>query len=237
MRLLISFASILACTLPVHAQITVALKPSLGGSAELKIRNDGPVALAAYVIAGRQIMGMTKGEMYWPFKKYADSLVDMTAPLASSQERTVMRSGPRSVLEPAFVSAGIFADGTTTGDAALITDLMLRRSSMLLAVETALETLSTAGRHNMPRSLVIQQFRTFADLAKRWYLTPEQQAGWPLYDSVLFKLINLPDRPATSAFPPTGFVDQEGALLTRRRNALEESRPPLEDMTPGPVRK
>ena len=61
------------------------------------------------------------------------------------------------------IIAGILADGSTTGDAALLARLMLRRSNMLLAVETALETLSDAGKRNVPRDRLIEQFTKMAD--------------------------------------------------------------------------
>ncbi len=159
-------------------------------------------------------------------------------PLLPNEERTVAESsvllvqGPPAgkhfiVFEKPSVTAGIFAGGATTGDAALLTLLMMRRSNMLLAVDTALETLSGAGRRNVPPGWLIEQFRRMA--LSRFYLLPEQQVGRDLYQSILGKLINLPDQPLGSPFPPTAFVEQETAMLRQRRATLVESRPSLED--------
>ena len=49
------------------------------------------------------------------------------------------------------VVAAVFSDGSTTGDPALLARLLLRRSNMLLAIDTTIETSSRAGRHNVPR--------------------------------------------------------------------------------------
>jgi len=67
---------------------------------------------------------------------------------------------------------------------------------MLLAVETALETLSDAGTRNVPRHQLAEQFRKIADSVWRWYVPPEQQAGRDLYRSMIEKLRNVPEGPA-----------------------------------------
>src|SRR5205085_6198792 len=97
-----------------------------------------------------------------PLVVYSDPLIDpANKPLLASEERVLMvngfrdPSGRRYHLQEPVLTAGIFADGGTTGDAALRTRLMLRRSNMLLAVETALETLSDAGRRSVLRDQLI----------------------------------------------------------------------------------
>jgi len=168
---------------------------------------------------------------------YMDTAVDtMATPLLPNQERTVpvpIRFRPEGPVEDLFeqpiVTAGIFADGTTTGDAALLTRLLSRRSNMLAAVETAMDMLSDAGRHNVPRDHLIEQFKKMARSVSHWYLPPEQQAGRDLYQSIIGKLMNLPDEPVGSAFPPSAFVEQETAMLNRQRVTLSESQPSLAD--------
>jgi hypothetical protein len=127
------------------------------------------------------------------------------------------------------VVAGIFADGSTTGDPALLGRLLLRRSNLLLAVELSLDALADAGRRNIPREQLIRYFQKLADFDRRWSLPLEQQVGGDVYQSLVAKLTNLPEGEPGSPFPPESFVAKETALLNRRRVALLESKPSLAD--------
>jgi hypothetical protein len=173
-----------------------------------------------------------------PLIVYIDSAIDAAArPVLPNPERMVqperirlrVGSKPVAIFEQPIITGGIFADGTTTGDPVLLTRLMLRRSNMLLAVETALETFSDAGRHNIPRDLLIEQFKKMANSASRWYLSPEQQVGRGLYQAIIGKLMNLPEAPVGSPFPPATFVSEKTAMLNRQCVALSESKPSLAD--------
>ena len=122
------------------------------------------------------------------------------------------------------ITAGILADGSTSGDAALLARLMLRRSNMLLAVETALETLSDAGGRNVPRDQLIEKFRKMANSVRRWYLPPEQQIGSSVYQSIVGKLMNLPEDQVGSPFPPNdscGPRNWEVESTTRHFDGIE----------------
>jgi hypothetical protein len=111
----------------------------------------------------------------------------------------------------------------------LLARLLLRRSNMLLAVETALETLSDAGRYNIPRDQLIKHFRKMADAVNHSYLPLEQQVGRGLYQSIAGKLMSLPEGQVGSPFPPSTFVEQETAMLRQQRVTLWESQPSLVD--------
>lgn len=244
MKAVISLASMLAVAFSLNAQITVTLN-QLPDHSEVRIRNNAVGSLTAFAISAQwKVVGDVDGRLSKllnadiPKKLYADSLVDTAATLLPRNEerglewgaprlRATALSSPRAVLGEPISSAGILEDGTTTGDTALLRLLLMRRSNMLLAVDTALETLSEAGKHNVPPGWLIGQFRRLS--LSRFYLPPEQEVGRSLYESILGKLINLPDEPLGSPFPPTAFVEKETAELRQRRTALVESRPNLED--------
>ena len=182
-------------------------------------------------------MPLTEGASNAPFVVYSDPLIEPGAkPLLANEERVVMtrgfqdRSGARRrLLEEPIVTAGILADNTTTGDPVLLTRLISRRSNMLLAVETALETLSDAGRRNVPRGQLIEQFKKMADSARRWYVPPDQRVGSDVYQSIVEKLVNLREQQLGEPFPPTSFVTEETAVLNQQRVTLLESQPSLAD--------
>jgi hypothetical protein len=226
-----SIASMLFCVLSLDAQIATSLRRLPSGGEEVSIRNNSGMSLVAFMVTVSNP----------PIVVYSDPLIDPEGkPLLAGEERVVMGSGDRLtiapggrprqlVLEEPIAAAGILADGSTTGDAALLVRLMLRRSNMLLAVETTLETLSDAGRRNVPRDQLIEQFKKMANSARRWYLPAEQQIGAELYQSTVGKLINLPEEPAGSPFPPASFVARETTILSRQRVTLLESQPSFAD--------
>jgi hypothetical protein len=225
MKTVISVASVLACAFSLDAQITTTLSRNLDGFEEIRIRNNSATSLVAFVVqAARSATASNATDVV-----FSDAIEPETSPLLASEERVVtVRAWPGRHEEP-MITAGIFADGATTGDPVLLARLITRRSNMLLAVETALETLSEAGRRNVPRDQLIEQFNKMADSLNRWYLPPEQQVGHGLYQLITGKLKNLPEQQAASPFPPAAFVAEETALLRQRRVSLLESRPSLAD--------
>ena len=227
-------ASVVACAFSLDAQITTTLN-QLPGRDEVRIRNDAATNLVAVVATVKQTP-FSASSSTAPLVVYSDPLIELaTKSLPSGEERVVMvrgfrdRSGKRYPLLEPIVTAGVFADGTTTGDATLLSRLLLRRSNMLLAVETTLEILSDAGRRNIPREQLIGQFKKMVDSLNHWYLPSEQQVGRNLYQTMIGKLMNLPEGPRDSPFPPSTFVEEETAILRQRRIALAESQPSLLD--------
>jgi len=167
LKTVVTVAAVLACACSLDAQITATLDPLPDGSTAIRIRNDAAVSLTAYVIR-------TSRSGHAPVVVSVDSAIDTTVrPLLPNQERMItegrilLPTGTFAIYEEPIVTAGIFADGTTIGDASLLERLMLRRCNMLQAVELALETLSDAGTRNVPRGQLIEQFKRMADSARR----------------------------------------------------------------------
>jgi len=221
----------------LNAQISGTLHHWPDGLDEVSIRNNSTAIVVAYVTSVKRVpQGRNSGNAPWVM--YSDPLIEPDAkPLLAGEERSVMKTrmapglktpGERFFREP-VVTAGILVDGTIIGDPALLAGLVLRRSNMLLAVETTLETLSDAGRRNIPRDQLIAQFKKMADSLRRWYLPTEQQVGLSVYQSMIGKLMNLPDVQYGSPFPPATFVAEETATLRQQRVILSESQPSLAD--------
>jgi hypothetical protein len=221
----------------LDAQISATLTHLPDGLDEVRIRNNSASSVVAYVVSVKRVpQSANSGNAPWV--SYSDPLIESASkPLLAGEERAVIKMGmnpgintpgERFFQEP-VVTAGILSDGTVIGDAALLGGLVLRRSNMLLAVETTLETLSDAGRRNIPREQLIAQFKKMADSLRRWYLPPEQQVGLRVYQSIVGKLMNLPDVQLGSPFPPTTFVAEETAMLRQQRVTLSESQPSLAD--------
>jgi len=242
MKTVISAASVLASLFSLNAQITAFLKPLPDGSNEVRIRNDAAISLEAFAVQanGANTVEFERAKRpnrsSAPSTVYVDSVIDEApARLAPREERVVEEGGvvqwegQRVVVIHTLpiVTAGIFADGTTSGDAELLRRLILRRCNMLQAVETTLDIISDAGRRNVPRDVLVGEFRKRADSLNRWYVPPEQRVGHDLYQSMMGKLLNLPDEPIGTPFPPDAFVAQETAMLNRQRVELLESQPSL----------
>ena len=146
-------ASVLACAFSLDAQISTTLNRSSSGIDEVRIRNDSAFTLVAFVVTVKQVP-LSANASSAPFIVYSDPLIDAaTKPLLASEERAVMVMGfqdasgrRRRLVDEPIVAAGISADGTVVGDAALLTRLIWRRSNMLLAVETALEMFVRCGQ-------------------------------------------------------------------------------------------
>lgn len=239
MKIVFLVAASLMFALSSSAQITATLTASRGGSA-VSVKNDSALPLSAIALRvqgelrgdwPKEVIEMVKG----PTRIYLDSLMDPSVqPLAAHEERIlehkslILPADPRVRIEPEIGAAGIFADGSTTGEPSLLTLLLLRRSNMLLAADTAIDILSDAAKHNVPPSWLTGQFRRLS--LSHFYLLPEQEAGRALYESVLEKLVNLPAAPLGAPFPPTEFAEHETAELRQLRAALVDSRPNLEQV-------
>jgi hypothetical protein len=180
MKTVISGLAMFACAVSLCAQITTTLNHLPDGMDEVRIRNNSAINLVALVVTVK--MPEKAANSNARLVVYSDLLIDPAAkPMLPGEERVAMARGFRNpsgsrrlLFEEPVAAAGILADGSTTGDAALLVRLILRRTNMLLAVETALEMLSDAGRRNVPRDQLIDQFRKLADSLNHWYVPLEQ---------------------------------------------------------------
>ena len=237
MKNVISALFVVTCAFSLDAQITATLSRQSNDLPEMRIRNKSAGTVEAVAVYMGPV-ARSEGSID-PFILYVDTAVDLAAkPLMPNQEHTVplffrLPPGQRveELFEPQIVTASIFSDGWTMGDPVLLTRLISRRSSMLLAVETAIEMLSDAGSRNILRDRLINQFKKAAEFASRWYLPQEQQVGRVVYQSVVAKLMQVPEGPAGTAFPPSDFVKQEIAALHQKRVMLSQSLPSLADKT------
>lgn len=222
-----------------NAQISAVLKRLPAGSPEVVVRNTSNVNLTAFAVSMATVAQESADRA--PFIFFTDAAVATDRvglayplPLPSTQEYPVPVPARHQaghvvdVFEPPIVTAAVFEDGSTAGDPTLLSRLISRRGNMLQAVELAREILSDAGRHNVPRNLLVERFKTLAESVNHWYLPPEQQVGRALYQSIAGKLMNLPASAPGSAFPPAVFVEEETAALNRERISLMESRPGLQ---------
>jgi len=229
------------CTFSLWAQIATNLHTLPDGSTEVRLRNNSTVNLEAFAIRVSYVTPSSSNNT--PIIMYIDPKIDsLPAINRYAQQKTagpvlpghefavipeymlvVNRKSEKPLLQQPIITAGIFAGGATTGDKALLSGLMLRRSNMLLAVETTLETLSDAGNRNVPRDQLIDQFKKMAGFVRRGYLPSEQRVGLGLYQSMIGKLRNLPGEKLGSPFPPSAFVAEETAMLRRQRATLSES--------------
>ncbi|MEI9815165.1 MAG: hypothetical protein WDO18_22065 [Acidobacteriota bacterium] len=235
---------LLLSALALHAQLRSTLNASPDGPTEIRLRNDASSTVAAFAIRVDYVNRITTTPQV--LTVYVDPQIDAIlpsragvrpvaiSPILPQQE---IRFSPEVLVaisalsgKPAFSNlsvAGIFEDGGTTGDPALLTRLLMRRGNLLSAVETALDLLADAGRRNVPRNQLIDRFTQMAASVSRPYLPDEQQIGRTLYQSVIQELRNLPQPNTGSPFPPNEFVMRETTQLTRHRAALLQSRPAL----------
>jgi hypothetical protein len=245
MRTALQVASCLACVAALHAQVTATLSHTPNGLDEVRIRNGSSSPVVAFAVTATQRPEDSDAATGSAFVVFFDPLINPAdAPLAPQEERVVIRrgaplSGPAFIPRPSPLighnlaepirTAEIFGDGATEGDPVLVARLMWRRTNMLLAVETTLETLTNAGQRNVPREQLISQIDRLAEALNHWYLSPEQTVGRRLYQSVAAKLRNLPEPALGEAFPPSAFIAEQTAALNRQRVALLDSQPSLAD--------
>lgn len=218
----------------LNAQVAATLNRFPNHSPEIEVRNDSNVKAVAFAV----IMATFPNSPphLAPFAVFVDALVNPDRagmPLAPRETFAVpVTTGTRAgksvdLYEPPITVAAIFADGKTSGDPILLSRLVSRRATMLQAVELASRILSDAGAHNMPREQVVGQFQRIADSLNHAYLSPEQQVGRALYQSIAEKLTTLPQQEFGAAFPSAGFVKQEIEALNRQRTELLNSQPAL----------
>jgi hypothetical protein len=241
MKTVISVASALACAFSLDAQMTTTLNRLPDGVAtvnglrttsrawEVRVRNTSGSSLVAFAVAAKATRSVEKTAPMNVDPAYVDAAIDTTAtPVLPNGERVITVGGV--FLEEPIVTAGIFADGVTTGDAILLTRLILRRTNMLLALEMALEALSDAARQSIPRYQLTVQFKKMADSLRRWYLPQEQQIGLRVYQPILRKLMDMEKgQGGGSPDPLATFIAEETAILRQQRVSLSESQPSLVD--------
>jgi hypothetical protein len=128
MRTVITVASMFFCCVSLNAQITSSLVHTTGGWDEVRIRNASQTALTAFVVAAKNDNGTADSGGY--LVTYSDTVIDAKAqPLLPGEERMVLSQGlyrpasapirphaQRHGLAEPVAAAGIFVDGSTTGN-------------------------------------------------------------------------------------------------------------------------
>jgi hypothetical protein len=222
--------SLLSCVFSLEGQVTARVSKLPNGSNRITIRNDGAIPLVAYAVAAN-----VRGRDHLPVIVYSDLTV---APLLQDHEISetlsiwcgdsgqLLATNARDLCEldnPRI--GGVLANGLTIGDPLLVTRMLYRRHSTLLALDTTLNTLSEATRLDVSIDQIIREFTRMADSLRHQYLFPEQESAREIYQDIAGKLINLAKIPSGSPF--SAFVAEQSGILKQERSALYKSQPIL----------
>jgi hypothetical protein len=222
--------SLLSCVFSLEGQVTARVSQLPNGSNRITIRNDGAIPLVAYAVAAN-----VRGRGHLPVIVYSDLTV---APLLQDHEISetlsiwcgdsgqLLVTNARDLCEldsPRI--GGVLGNGLTIGDPLLVTRMLYRRHSTLLALDTTLNTLSEATRLDISIDHVIREFTRMADSLRYRYLFPEQESAREIYQDIAGKLINLAKIPSASPF--STFVAEQSGILKQERSALYKSQPIL----------
>lgn len=224
MKIALSIACTLVCVCSLDAQISTNVERVPDGYQRISIRNNSKLDLVAFVVRAKPI-NRSPNAPSGPSLLFVDALEGDWDPLAAGEERALSRFA--DAFEKPILAAGIFADGSTAGDKELLGLLMSYRGNRLAAIETALDTLAEAGQGNVPRDQLVAQFKRMADGARRWYVPEEQRSAAKVYESIVDRLVNLPEQELGAPFLPPAFVREEVAALSHARAALLDSEPSL----------
>jgi hypothetical protein len=220
--------SLLSCVFSLEGQVTARVSQLPHGSNRITIRNDGTIPLVAYAIAAN-----VRGRGRLPVIVYSDLTVapllqdhetSETLSIACGDSGQLLATNARDFCELDNLRiGGVLANGLRIGDPLLVTRMLYRRHSTLLALDTTLKTLSEATRLDISIDQVIREFTRMADSLKYRYLFPEQESAREIYQDIAERLINLAKIPSGSPF--SAFVTEQSWILKQERSAVYKSQP------------
>jgi hypothetical protein len=188
----------------------------------LSVNNNAALPLTAFVYRTEPVAtaGPTVADPDWSFYDALMNQAQVQIPPHQSTAVVYSRDGKSGIRTKVPIAAGVFADGSSFGDPAIVNRILQRRKYMLAAIDAIIADMNREMKEGKKKGEVTAELGSILDRALQSSADQDQRACFQSVYQPAIQAVRATLRDAPMPVLPYQAMQSQISSLTARRNRL-----------------